>query len=164
MVGNFPKDFSQVAIFPNVQFPNRKIPKSIIAAPPAPPPYCNRGRLRGPNLTFRKLALGKLHIWEITTWKNSTLGSRPLENAFGKVHNTIFSILLSSFYPSSIIFLSSIYPYYILLLFSFYPPSILLLSSFYPPSILLLSSFYPPSILLLSSALIPVQGCVFRMV
>ena len=55
--------------------------------PPAHPsrsarPHCSLQHLRGPNLTFGKLPLGKLHPWEVATW----------ENALGKVPNTVFRV------------------------------------------------------------------------
>ena len=32
-------------------------------------PYCSLRRFRRPNLTFGKLLLRKLHIWEVSTWE-----------------------------------------------------------------------------------------------
>ena len=58
------------------QLPKLKLPKSVLAValgPLAHPsrrhlaPHYSLRRLRGPNLNFRKLPLGKLHIWEVTT-------------------------------------------------------------------------------------------------
>jgi len=78
------------ANFQNVQFPKRQLPNSVLAAALGPQPvlavvlsspsHCNLRRLRGPNLTFRKLPPGKLHILEVAAW----------ENIFGKVHNTYY--------------------------------------------------------------------------
>ena len=70
----FPRVFSQVGNFPNVQFLKRKLPKYVLATalgPLAyssrsarPPPYWGLRCLRRPNLTF-----GKLYIWEVATWE-----------------------------------------------------------------------------------------------
>ena len=83
MLGTFQKIFPMrqlpKGIFPSVQFPKRQLPKSVLAAglaPPLPVLAAALGdlddpsrraqpplrRLRGPNLAFGKLPLGKLHI------------------------------------------------------------------------------------------------------
>ena len=67
----FPKCFFLSGHFLNVQFH-----KYVLVA--ALGPHCSPRRL-WPNLSFGKLPLIKLHIWEITT----------RENAFGKIPNTI---------------------------------------------------------------------------
>ena len=59
-------------------------PQPILAA--ALDPHCSLRRLRGPNLTFGKLPLRKLHTWEVATWD-----ILPWEIAFGKVPNTIYN-------------------------------------------------------------------------
>ena len=45
----------------------RSNPYPILAA--AFGPYCSLRRFRRPNLTFGKLLLRKLHIWEVSTWE-----------------------------------------------------------------------------------------------
>jgi len=62
MLGTFPS-----GSFPKVQFPKRQITKSILASVLSP--NCSLRRLRGPNLTFGKLQLGKLHFWEVAIGK-----------------------------------------------------------------------------------------------
>ena len=75
MLVTFPKGIFQSGNFSNVKFPQRQLPKSVLATALAPPynvlsaalghplqPACLRGHI----LTFRKLPLGKLHIWEVT--------------------------------------------------------------------------------------------------
>ena len=101
MLGTFPKDFSQVAIpqgyFPKWQLPKcaiskRQLPKSVLSTvlgpkpvlaaalePLAHPsrsdrPHCNLRSLKGPNLTFGKLPLGKFHILESCHLGNFQLG------------------------------------------------------------------------------------------
>ena len=91
MLGTFPLAFYQAATsqgyFPNGNFQNlplhkNQLPKSILIAVPvlaaelSPQvhlsssvcPYCSLGRLERPNLTFGKVPLGNLHIWEVATW------------------------------------------------------------------------------------------------
>ena len=70
--------FSQVHNFPNVQFSKRQLPKSVLAAALGPlacsslsarsPLQPVAPQLRRPNLTFGKLPLNKLHIWEVVPW------------------------------------------------------------------------------------------------
>ena len=68
MYKNINMVFSQAEISQGY-FPKRKLPK---------------WRLRMPNLTYGKLPLGKLHIWEVT------LGKSPnWENAY---HHCIFTV------------------------------------------------------------------------
>ena len=83
--GNFPRVFFPSGNFPNVLFSKRQLPKSALAAALSPQPVIpltHPSRIARPplqpGLTFRKLPLGKLHIWEVATW----------EFAFGKVPNT----------------------------------------------------------------------------
>ena len=69
-----------------MQFPKWQLPKSVLASVIGPQSvlaaalghHCSLRRLRGPNLTFGKSPLGKLHIWEIVTWK-VVLGKKLLE-------------------------------------------------------------------------------------
>ena len=78
--GNFPRVFSQAATFQI--FPSRSAwPQSVLAAAlgsmthpsrsARPPPHYSLRCFRGPNLTFGKLPLGKLHIFRgiVATWK-----------------------------------------------------------------------------------------------
>ena len=66
--GFFPKWQLHRGIFPNVQFPKRQLYKSVLAAALGPQPvlaaalipHCSLWRLRGPNLIFGKLPLGKV--------------------------------------------------------------------------------------------------------
>ena len=56
-------------------------PQHVLAA--APGPNCGPRRPRRPNLTFKKLPFGKLHIWEVATWNKIvtwevTIGKMPL--------------------------------------------------------------------------------------
>ena len=88
--GNFPRVFFPSGNFPNVLFfqtatsqvcPSRSAQSTACSTPdPSQPqrsaPIAACGTSEG--LTFGKLPLGKLHIWEVATW----------ENAFGKVPNT----------------------------------------------------------------------------
>ena len=97
MLGTFFKDFSQVVVsqvwsgnFPNVQFPKRQLPKSVLTttlgshacSSRSARPHCSLRILRGSNLTFGKLTLGKLNISHVAFWD---FGSHPWENAFGKI-------------------------------------------------------------------------------
>ena len=126
--GNFPSLFSQVAnsqryfpkwklpngIFPSdnfpVQFPERQLPKSVLAAAlgllvsssrsalplthpsrsASPPPHCRLRRPRRPNPSLGSCSLGN---WN---FGNCQLGSRPWENIFLKMlsPNLKFAILL----------------------------------------------------------------------
>ena len=71
--GNFPRVFFQVETsqmwnfpsgnFPSLSQPQRSALKPILVV--ALGPHCSLQRLRGPNLTFGNLPLGKLDIWEI---------------------------------------------------------------------------------------------------
>ena len=89
----FPKWQLPMGIFPsgnlsNVQVPKRQLLKSVQTAASSAPsqfwprhsaaqpilaaalgPHCSLWRLRGPNLTFGKFPLGKLHIWEVAPGK-----------------------------------------------------------------------------------------------
>ena len=79
MLGTFPKAFSQVATSKMFNFltsyfqcllqPQRSAHYSVLAAMLGP--HCSLRRLRRPNLTFGKLSLGKLHIWEVAFGKMS---------------------------------------------------------------------------------------------
>ena len=88
----FPKELFLIGNFPNVQSTKRQLPMSISAAALGPPlvlvaglgtlaaalgPHCSLRCLRGPNPTFGKLPLGKLHIWELPLGKLSP-GKSPL--------------------------------------------------------------------------------------
>ena len=56
-----------------------------------------------PNLTFGKLVLGKLHIWEVDTW----------EKSFGKVPNTLLDFnLVMTLASSHIDFICHTIPVY----------------------------------------------------
>ena len=79
--GNFPRIFSQWKLpkfaasqKPTSQvYPNRSACSSGRAQPSSPSqqqrlPQCSLGRLERPNLTFGKVPLGNLHIWEVATW------------------------------------------------------------------------------------------------
>ena len=119
--GNFPSLFSQVAnsqryfpkwklpngIFPSdnfpVQFPERQLPKSVLAAAlgllvsssrsalplthpsrsASPPPHCRLRRPRRPNPSLGKLQLGKLKLWKLSIGK-SPMRKYLSENAFTK--------------------------------------------------------------------------------
>ena len=86
LLGSFPKNFSLVATsqlcnFPSGNFPSLSYPQCLApqhALVAALGLHCNLRRLRGPNITFGKLLLGKLHIWEIVTWE-VLLGKMTLE-------------------------------------------------------------------------------------
>ena len=118
MLGTFPKDFHKWQLpkgifpsgnFPNVKFTKRQLPKSVLATALSSHPvlaallgpwpilaaalgsHCSPRRLRGPNLTFGKLPLRKLHIWELLL-----LGKIPL----GKYLIPIYYILIPNIlYP-----------------------------------------------------------------
>jgi len=55
-------------------YPNRSACSSGRAQPSSPlsssvRPHCSLRLLERPNLTFGKVPLGNLHIWEVATWK-----------------------------------------------------------------------------------------------
>ena len=107
--GQLPKGILQSEIFLNGQFPNQQLPKAVLAVAlgphacssrgPRPPSSSQPQRLapiaacaaapKSANLTFGKLPLGNLDIWEVT---NCQLGSCIWEIAFGKVPNTFESL------------------------------------------------------------------------
>ena len=79
--------------FPSLLQPQRSTLQPVLAAAlgtqahpncSSQPSWCSLRRLRRANLTFGKLTLEKLHIWEVCFLGNCHLGSRPWENAFGK--------------------------------------------------------------------------------
>ena len=98
-----PKGIFQVANFQNVQFSERQLPQSILAASLDPQhilaaalgplslpsrsarPHFSLRRLGWPNLTFGKLPLQKLHIWEIANCEIVTWV------AFGKMAHLSYS-------------------------------------------------------------------------
>ena len=72
--GTFPRVFSLLATSQMYNFPsgNLQVCPSCSARPldcssRSAWPHCSLRRLRRPNLTFGKLLLGKLHIWEVFT-------------------------------------------------------------------------------------------------
>ena len=85
MLGTFPKAFFEAATsqgyYPKWKLHNCAI-SQVVTSQACPSrsarPHCSLRRPRRPNLTFGKLSLRKLHIWEVFTW----------ENGFGKVSDT----------------------------------------------------------------------------
>ena len=113
MLGNFPKDFSQVetsqGYFPKWQLPKCAISqaatsKVFLAAALGPKPVqdAELGPLANPSRSARPpcslRCLRGPNLWEVSAWEiahlgcchlgNCLLGSRPWENAFGKIANT----------------------------------------------------------------------------
>ena len=65
--------------------PRRSARPSVCSSRGAWATYSILRRLRGPNLTFGKLPLGKLHIGEVAPWEIVTLEVDFWKNAFVKV-------------------------------------------------------------------------------
>ena len=106
MLGTFLKHFSQAATsqvatslmcnflrgnFPSLSFTQRQVRQPFLTAALGPQTHpsrsarslCSLRRLRKPNISFGKLLLGKMYIWEVATLEIVTwevaLGKMPLE-------------------------------------------------------------------------------------
>ena len=119
----FPKWQLSKGIFPSGNFPNVQFPKSVLAAALGPQPalaaaldpLAHLSRSAPPPLQSQAPQRAWTNLWEVAVWEisnleschleNCHLGSRPWENAFGKVPNTILPSTFRQFpgihgYPS----------------------------------------------------------------